>query len=87
MIDAVINSVTGPAIVHDEADLEGAQALLVDGRGRCAVLRADGTLRTLARDLDDDIRQALATAPACPFIRLQGTRVRSHRNVAVTARA
>ena len=86
MIDAVINTITGPAIVHDEADLEGAQALLVDEHGRCAVMRADGSLRPLARSLEDDIHRALLKSSACPFIRLDGHRIRSNRAVPVSAR-
>lgn len=86
MIDAVLNSATGPAIVHDEPDLEGATAFLVDADGRCAVLRADGSLRVLVRPLDDEMAPAFRQAPDCPFIRLDGRRVRSSRRVGITAR-
>ncbi len=85
MIDAVLNTVTGPAIVHDEADLEGALALLVDAGGRCAVLRADGSLRPMTRGLDPELLPAFHRAASCPFIRLDGRRVASHRPVPVRA--
>jgi hypothetical protein len=86
MIDAVVNTLTGPAIVHDEPDLEGATALLVGEGGRCAVLRADGSVRVLSRDLDDEMRAAFSGASSCPFIRLEGRRIASRRAVSVSSR-
>lgn len=86
MIDAVVNTVTGPAVVHDEADLEGAKAFLVDEDGRCAVLREDGTLRPISRTLEEEIFQAFRRSSSCFFIRMEGRRVRSNRPVSVSAR-
>lgn len=86
MIDAIANSVTGPAIVHDEEDLEGAVAFLLDDSGRCAVMRADGSLRTLHRQLEATILSAMTRADSCPIIRMSGRKVASMGRIDVTSR-
>lgn len=86
MIDAVANSVTGPAIVHDEKDLDGAIALLVDDLGRCAIQRRDGSLRSLSRALDSDIRASLSAFGSCPIIRMAGRKVASIGRIDLPAR-
>jgi hypothetical protein len=77
MIDAVVNTQTGPCLVHDEPDLEGANALVLRVGGRCAIVRMDGTRKDMARDLDADMAGAFGSVDACPLIRLDGTRVAS----------
>lgn len=86
MIDAVCNSVTGPAIVHDEKDLEGAIALLVDDLGRCAIQRRDGSLRSLSRVLDPDIHASMSAHGSCPIIRMAGRKVVSLGRIDLPAR-
>jgi hypothetical protein len=83
VIDAVVNSVTGPALVHDEADLEGARALTLSDGGLCVVVRSDGTRRALTRAFDPDMAAAFRAVDACPLIRLDGTRVASQRPVRI----
>lgn len=86
MIDAIANSVNGPAIVHDEESLEGALAFLMDDSGRCAVMRADGSLRTLPRQLDAAIRDAMGGVDSCPIVRMDGRRVASSGRIRLAAR-
>ena len=66
MIDAVLNSLTGPALVHDEADLEGARALALGAGGACAIVRRDGSRRAIATPLDADIAAASARSMRAP---------------------
>lgn len=87
MIDAVLNSLTGPSLVHDEADLEGAHALAIGGGGACALVRRDGSRRPLARALDADMAAAFVAVDACPLIRLDGSRVASQSLVRISLEA